>query len=407
MFPNPSRAPFGAFAIGSVAMKRLALALALAGSAQAAISCGSSAPTQGQPDAGSGADATTGPADEADGAPPPLADAGPDADAAEPSNACVPSSTDPVYAAYAAVDPAKLLARLKESTGVAPVDLGDAGVQSITNRYTPQMKAYFRAYFEQQMTALGIAWQELPFPTVHTLGETEGHDVEAVLPGASPDSVVVIVHYDSTGPAGNETSNPGVDDDATGLASLFEAARVLSSSAFTRDKTLRFVASDYEEIWNPTLEGARYYAKYIQAKAASEGWKLVAAVDYEQSGWNCSSDKKCGADVGGIMTWVADCSGGDAGYAYPELGKGVQDVAARTCSPLKVITGCQNGGSDNWALWEIGVPSLFISEMDFLDNHHFDQWGGDVLAIVDPVYHAKIARLSIAFTAQLAGARLK
>lgn len=81
------------------------------------------------------------------------------------------------------------------------------------------MKGFFRSYFEQQMDALGIPWSEIAYPTAHTIGETEGHDVEAILPGASADTVVV-VHYDSTGKLQHETENPGADDDATGLASL-------------------------------------------------------------------------------------------------------------------------------------------------------------------------------------------
>jgi len=39
-----------------------------------------------------------------------------------------------------------------------------------------------------------------------------------VLRGPSPHSSVVIVHYDSIGPRGCETSNPGADDDMSGMA---------------------------------------------------------------------------------------------------------------------------------------------------------------------------------------------
>src|SRR5262249_61532121 len=54
--------------------------------------------------------------------------------------------------------------------------------------------------------------------------------------------------------------------------------------------TVRFVASDEEELGG--LAGARNYAAYIKALSQTQGFQLVAAVDDEQSGWNCSVDKR-------------------------------------------------------------------------------------------------------------------
>ena len=126
-------------------------------------------------------------------------------------DACPPAPADPVKAMYLAVDPALLTEQLKKMTGTVPIHFGDGGTATISNRFAPQVKAMWRAYFEEQMTSLGIAWQEMPFPYSgrYKTGETQGHNVEAVLPGVSKDSIVVIVHYDSVGPRG--TDNPGVD----------------------------------------------------------------------------------------------------------------------------------------------------------------------------------------------------
>jgi hypothetical protein len=54
-------------------------------------------------------------------------------------------------------------------------------------------------------------------------------------------------------------------------------------------------------------------------------------------------------------------------------------------------------------MWEIGVPAFVASEDDPFNNPHFDQSGGDVFSTIDNAYHEKIARLDVAFTAQLAG----
>ena len=79
----------------------------------------------------------------------------------------------------------------------------------------------------QYFRDLGLSVQELAYDTEHHIGETQGHNLEAVLPGKSPDSVIIIVHYDSIGPEAREADNPGVDDDMSGMATLMETARIL------------------------------------------------------------------------------------------------------------------------------------------------------------------------------------
>src|SRR5205823_2864759 len=99
-----------------------------------------------------------------------------------------------------------------------------------------------------------------------------GTDLEAVLPGASPDSVVVIVHYDSIGPPGSEIGNPGADDDMTGMAIEMETARIFVAHRQELAYTVRFVAADQEELGG--LAGARYYAQYVKTAAASGNFHL-------------------------------------------------------------------------------------------------------------------------------------
>ena len=161
---------------------------------------------------------------------------------------------------------------LKNMTGVNPVTV-DGKTFSITDRYLPASKANFRSYWTSYFKSLGIPVQEFAYPTAHTSsGETNGHNLEAVLKGKSPDSIIIIVHYDSMGITGSESTNPAVDDDMTGMAMLMETARILSQIGTVPDHTVRFVAADYEEWSGPGLEGARVYAKYINDLAAKENF---------------------------------------------------------------------------------------------------------------------------------------
>ncbi len=72
-------------------------------------------------------------------------------------------------------------------------------------------------------------------------------NVVGTLPGG-PETYIVGAHYDSV-------NNPGADDNASGVAGVMEAARVLSQSRF--GATLKFIAFDREE---QGLIGSQAYA---------------------------------------------------------------------------------------------------------------------------------------------------
>ena len=77
-----------------------------------------------------------------------------------------------------------------------------------------------------------------------------GYNVVAELTGTvRPGEVYIIgAHYDSV-------SNPGADDNASGVAGVLEAARIISQ--YESEATIRFIAFDLEEIG---LEGSDDYA---------------------------------------------------------------------------------------------------------------------------------------------------
>jgi hypothetical protein len=114
-------------------------------------------------------------------------------------SATPPASGDPYKDVFNAVSQANIEKRLRELTGADAVTVGSQTFK-ITDRWAPASKANFRAYFTQYFTALGATVNVLPFTTTGLLpGETQGHNVEAILPGKSADSVVIIVHYDTVG----------------------------------------------------------------------------------------------------------------------------------------------------------------------------------------------------------------
>jgi Zn-dependent M28 family amino/carboxypeptidase len=248
------------------------------------------------------------------------------------------------------------------------------------------------------MTGLGLTVTPLNYQAAGH--PRPGVDLEAVVPGASADSIVVIVHYDSIGPVGAETSNVGADDDMSGMAIEMETARIFALHQHELGYTVHFVASDEEELGG--LAGARAYASHIQSAAQAGGFRIVAAVDDEQTGWNCNADVMCGDNIWPSFD-VYSCGGNHiANYDFPAIGDALAAIVTQYSS-LAVVRGCIGENSDHFAMWEIGVPAVVFTEHNAFGNPHFDQEGGDTVAAIDFAYLTSIARPAIAFQASLAG----
>jgi Zn-dependent M28 family amino/carboxypeptidase len=126
-----------------------------------------------------------------------------------------------------------------------------------------------RANIHSQFTSFGLQTSFDPFPYN---GNTY-YNVVGVLPGTSRASQYYIVgaHYDSVG-------NPGADDNASGVAGVLEAARVLSQYDF--EASLVFVAFDREEQF---LYGSQDYA--------NEHWNdnILGMISLDMIGFNYSA----------------------------------------------------------------------------------------------------------------------
>jgi hypothetical protein len=317
---------------------------------------------------------------------------------------------DPYQAVFDAVTSAGLQARLREVTGVDPVTVGGATF-TLTDRWSAPSKTHFRAYFRQYFEALGATVNELPFTATNLVqGDKQGHNIEAVLPGASPDSLVIIVHYDTVGISGKEALNPGADDDGSGLSMLLEAGRIFAAQPH-RKNTVRFVAADYEEI-SDNLDGDFAYVNELLAKAHAEQFHIIAASDNDQTGWSCWDENPalCTKLAGGL-TYPANstfklitCSGNSKAYDFPALREGFMEVADTyqlAVTPFPVCDG--SGDTDHYPFWVAGIPAYVIEEWGAENNPHYDDTGGDTLSRINFDLLTNIAKVQITFQAKLVG----
>jgi Zn-dependent M28 family amino/carboxypeptidase len=311
---------------------------------------------------------------------------------------------DVLQVVFNAVDQNQLHQRLLEMTGGVPVTVGGQTF-SITERWSVAGKTNFRAYWKQYFTNLGMTVNETAVSVGNQTGnggppgETSGHNVEAILPGRSTDTVVLLAHYDSIGIQGQETQNPAADDAASGLAAVMEAARIFSQYP-NRGVTVRFVASDYEE---ETLAADRGYATALTQLAQQGNFKVILMVNHDQMGWSCWSENRCasGAPARNSAFWLINCSGDSHNYNYPDLLQGVT-VTATKYSTIKVQSSCDNG-DDQVAFWEKGVPAIEFDEFSWDRNPHYDDTGNDTMAHIDLSYFTQIVQVAVTYEAGRVG----
>ena len=349
--------------------------------------------------------------------------------------------SDPFQAVFNGVSLANLKQRLQEMTGAAPITKG--GSTFITERWSQTSKATFRTYWKEYMKGLGATITDdsqlrvtLGFKQgdAHYNGETAGTNLEAVLPGKSADSIIIITHYDTVGKPNADAQNPGADDAASGLATQMEAARIFAAIP-NRKNTVRFVACDYEEVdWTSFkgyFPGADAYLSYIQGLSKTQAFKILMVSDNDQTAWSCwnngngkvdygdqdgacypAADGTAGPTNGLFRVAISseDSSGNPIAAMYDAISSGFSAVVTKygdgTIKPVfvhddKKLTKGDVEGTDQVPFGRAGLPAYTTAEWGA--NPHYDDTGGDLESTVDYDYLFKMSQLQITLQATLMG----
>ncbi len=264
------------------------------------------------------------------------------------------------------VDPTRLLGSVRN-------------LQGLGTRYasTPACEAAGDLIF-RQFQALGLPTSFEPFtfrgvyPTRNVVAEKRG----AVDPG---DIVIICGHYDSTSPTDTRaTLAPGADDNASGIAAVMEAARLLAPHAF--DFTVRFIAFSAEE-WG--LYGAAYHAS--RARAAGE--RIVAVINLDMIGFADASPEDLDLIVNGSSNWLAD--------------RLTRAAATYTSQPTKKTVDASMVYSDHAPFWDNGYSAVLAIEDNPLHNPYYHEIT-DTVDRLDPAFFATATRTALAVVSDLA-----
>jgi hypothetical protein len=237
-----------------------------------------------------------------------------------------------------------------------------------------------------------------------------------------PNDVVIITgHIDSrvSDIMNVNADEPGANDDASGVATVLEAARLLSKHKFPG--TIVYAGLSGEE---QGLLGGKILADYAKA----QGWNVVANLNNDIIGNSCGSDGVCNAKV------VRVFSEGPRWQGHEELAAQIRSLGGENDSPsrnisrfldslaerhpeigLDVMQVWRNDrfgrGGDHTELLNAGYPAVrFSVAVENYNQQHQDlrvEKGvtyGDTVAAMDFPYLAKVAKLNIAALAALASA---
>jgi len=269
-----------------------------------------------------------------------------------------------------AVDPMSLAPQVSETELAGSIQ----GLEALETRHTfGPGDDNARAYLVERLTALGLTAELDPFPVAN---ETANNIVVRHLGTETPNVVYIFsAHYDSTSNTAM-TSAPGADDNATGVAAVLEAARLLTKHAFKHSVWFVFTAAE---------EQGSMGSKHMVQWLATEGVEVRGVIAPDMIGYWPAGD----ADQFDIL--------GDPMSA--PLVDHMADVATRLgVAHKKWIEHNFCYGDDHTSFQEAGIPA--ISPMDCVEAHNVSGSVEDT-----PHYHAtsdRFGTLHMPFTTKVA-----
>ena len=346
----------------------------------------------------------------------------PTALAADPA-APLEGEHDELRAIAAAVDPGELRATITRLVGFGTRHTLSDTVSE--RRGIGAARRWVKSRLEEYGKACGCLEIATPQDTFTGPRSPNGvlvEDVLAIQRGASdPDRVLIIAgHLDSrVSDEMNATADaPGADDDASGVAAVMEAARVLSR--------YRFAATIVYAVLSGEEQGL-YGGQLLARVAAGKGWRVEADLNNDiignihgEGGETEAGYVRVFSEGTRALETPAEASrrrynGGEVDSPSRNLARYVADLADRYLAPFRVRlvyrTDRYGRGGDQVPMLEAGYPALRLTEAaENYDRQHQDvrsEHGvhyGDVIEGVDFTYLAKVARLNLIALAALASA---
>ena len=211
----------------------------------------------------------------------------------------------------------------------------------------------------------------VPRSQIYTVNDMEYQNiwVEKIGTGSPDRTVIIGAHYDTV------TGTPGADDNASGIAGLFELARLLADEQM--DKTLQFVAFTLEE---PPFFRSRSMGSYVYAKGLKErSVDVTGMICLESIGYFIDEPgsqqfplpffRFFYPDTANFITFVGDIHSKGFLKSAKESFVKVTDLPVESLSALSIVPGVDL--SDHRSFWKFGYKAIMVTDTAFYRNPHY------------------------------------
>ncbi|MCW5520156.1 M20/M25/M40 family metallo-hydrolase [Aureitalea sp. L0-47] len=200
-----------------------------------------------------------------------------------------------------------------------------------------------------------------------------------------PDEFVIVGgHLDSTSFQGNNDA-PGADDDASGIATITEAARVLFESGFVPKRTIEIMAYSAEEIG---LVGSQEIAQ----EYGSNNVDVTAYVNFDMTNYNGS---------GNDVYFITDFTDGSLNTFLMELMNHYNSSGSHMFTYGTSV--CNYGCSDHASWNNEGYMAAFPFESSFGQHNPNIHTANDTFSFIGTAEHAaKFSKLCAEFLIETA-----
>ncbi|HPW66928.1 MAG TPA: M20/M25/M40 family metallo-hydrolase [Salinivirgaceae bacterium] len=263
-------------------------------------------------------------------------------------------------------DPYEFINNLTEMVNPDSLARTIQDLESFVSRFsTNPNRTQIVSYLKNRFESYGCDIEIDTFPYISNGYTFEQYNVIGKIYGTTNSTPLLIgAHYDS---CCRTDSSPGADDNASGVATVIEAARIISQSGFTPRRTIYFGAWAAEE---QGLLGSRNYAH----KLSLSGIELDLAINLDMIATNRSENYK----------------------VYVETSSSVNEQAlfyANLNGGLTLIQDAPTGNSDHASFRQYGYPILYFHEYYFSSHYHTPR---DLFIHLDMNYCARVTQAALA-----------
>ncbi len=289
-----------------------------------------------------------------------------------------PKDEGPVSAA-----PDTIIERLISNVSTTNLRQTILDLQNYRTRYTYTWQCdSAAAYLSRRFSSLGVSTR---YDTYILNGNTS-YNVEATYPGlVHPESIVIACgHFDSYSSQA-QTNAPGADDDASGVASALEIARVLTTARFRW--TVKYVAFSGEEQW---MKGSYHW---VDSVAVPQGMRIAGVYNLDMIGYPAYDSN---------LIYITPNS---ASRSLAVLAESVNRQYGLSMRAFNYLD--EDAAGDHTPFWEKGYKAVFV-----IEDSEWGIWNGsnphyhtthDTLGYVKMSLVTRTTKLALGCLATLAG----